>query len=282
MKRAPIPRADRSDITVLDRRTAITRVGPAGRVTDHDSVAEEEPLEVRLNGESFAVIMRTPGRDLDLAAGFLVAEGVVREPAHIATIRYCTADEDPDLRNVLDVTLSGVDPRRVLDERRRVAMTASCGLCGRTTIESLDVLGRPVDPDWTVAASIISTLPERLRAAQVGFDATGGLHAAGLFDGAGTLEELAEDVGRHNAVDKVIGRRFLRERFPIPDRLLFVSGRASFEIVQKAWLAGLACVCAVSAPSTLAVDLALSAGITLVGFVRGGSFNIYSHPERIT
>ncbi len=263
------------------RPVDLVRVMATGRETASDHVAVEEPLEVRLNGEPFAVIMRTPGADHDLAAGFLLAEEVVRGPEHVGTIRYCEAPDEPNLQNVLDVGIVGIDISGRLQERRRVTMTAACGLCGRTTIESLRSVGRPVDADWTLQATVVTRLPERLRAAQAGFDATGGLHAAGLFDRLGMLDGFAEDIGRHNAVDKVIGRRLLREQFPIRDRLLFVSGRASFEIVQKAWLAGIPCVAAVSAPTSLAADLAVEAGIILIGFVRGERFNIYSHAERV-
>ena len=263
------------------RPVDLVRVGPSGRATASDQVAVEEPLEVRLNGEPFAVVMRTPGADHPLAAGFLLAEEVIRGPEHIGSIKYCEDPDDPDFRNVLDVTVVGIDVADRLRERRRITMTSACGLCGRTTIESLRSVGQSIDAEWSVPASVVSMLPERLRDVQAGFEATGGLHAAGLFDHKGTLDGFAEDIGRHNAVDKVIGKRLLREQFPIRDRVLFVSGRASFEIVQKAWLAGIPCVAAVSAPSSLAVDLATEAGIALIGFVRGERFNVYAHAGRV-
>ena len=268
-------------MTETARPVRLTRVTEAGCIQDDDHVAAEEPLEIRLDGEPFAVAMRTPGDDHNLAAGFLLAEGVVTEPEQIVTIEYCAAADDPNRRNVIDVALDGVDVSALLAARRRVAVNASCGLCRRSTIESLRVLGRETDEFWTMAADVVSTLSDRLEVRQAGFAATGGLHAAGLFDSGGRLDGFAEDIGRHNAVDKVIGRRFLRERFPVRDRMLFVSGRVSFEIVQKAWLAGVPCVGAVSAPSSLAVELAAEARVTLVGFVRRGRFNIYTHAERI-
>jgi FdhD protein len=265
----------------LSRTARVTRIRGTSREEADDGTAVEEPLEVRLDGNPFAVVMRTPGDDHSLAAGFLLSEGVVTHADQILAIEYCMDPAEPRLRNVIDVALDGVDVSARLGERRRVAMSAACGLCGRSTIESLRVEGRAVDASWRIDAAVVSALPDRLLRRQEGFTHTGGLHAAGLFDAGGRLDGFAEDIGRHNAVDKVIGHRLLRERFPVADRMLFVSGRASFEIVQKAWLAGIPCVGAVSAPSSLAVDLAQEAGITLVGFVRDDRFNIYAHAERI-
>jgi FdhD protein len=169
----------------------------------------------------------------------------------------------------------------MLAGRRQVMTNSSCGLCGRSSIDSLRTEGPPIAAAWVVQRSVVSGLPDALRAGQRTFDATGGLHAAGLFSAAGRLDDLAEDVGRHNAVDKVVGRRLMREALPATDRVLFVSGRTSFEIVQKAFLAGIPVLVSVSAPSTLAIDLAEECGITLVGFVRGDNFNVYSHPDRV-
>jgi len=252
-----------------------------------DRVAVEEPLEVRVQGQPFAVIMRTPGADRELAAGFLFAERILRSADEIGTIAHCrdTTDGEAPLENVVNVTLAraldaGFD--RAMAERRNVVANASCGVCGRLTIESLRADLSPLLPGFTVPASLVSVLPERLRTAQAVFDATGGLHAAGLFDRDGTLVTSAEDVGRHNAVDKVVGRMLMREAVPLGEHTLFVSGRSSFEIVQKAWCAGIPIVASVSAPSSLAVALARDAGMTLVGFVRDGGFNIYTHSERIT
>lgn len=264
------------------REVTISRAGDPRTVTDY--VAVEEPMEVRVNGASFAVIMRTPGADRDLAAGFLLAEDVVRTADEIGAIEYCAEVDDEGRGNTINVTVLGAAMARLevrLGDRRQVMMTASCGLCGRRTIESLQARVSAVSGQWTVPASVIASLPGRLRAAQAVFESTGGLHAAGLFDRSGALLLSAEDVGRHNAVDKIVGRMLLAGEHPLDDRLLLVSGRTSFELVQKALLAGVPLIAAVSAPSSLAIDLATEAGITLCGFVRGATFNIYSHPHRI-
>jgi len=228
--------------------------------------------------------MRTPGADRELAAGFLFSERVIADAAALGTISYCTdpAAEHPE--NVVDVALVGgslATVERMLAERRQVTTNSSCGLCGRQTIDSLQTQGDPLQATWSISRDVLCALPDRLRAGQRTFDATGGLHAAGLFTTDGHLEDLAEDVGRHNAVDKVIGRMLMREALPLSDRVLFVSGRTSFELVQKAFLAGIPMLVSVSAPSTLAIDLAVETGMTLVGFVRGDHFNIYAHPERV-
>lgn len=265
------------------RRVSVFRYGRGSR-SGSDAAATEEPLEVRLHGKPFAVIMRTPGADRELAAGFLFSEGVISSAADIGAVEHCKHPDHPHVHNIVDVYLMGaaaVSIDRHLDERRRVLTTSSCGLCGRATIESLRVRASPLPIDWTIRGDTIVTLPGRLRATQAVFDETGGLHAAGLFDLDGACEQAAEDVGRHNAVDKVVGAMLLEERLPLSRRALVVSGRASYEIVQKAWLAGAGVVCAVSAPSSLAIELAEDAGITLLGFVRDGGFNIYTHSERI-
>jgi len=241
-------------------------------------------MEVRVNGVSFAVIMRTPGADRDLAAGFLLAEDVIRSADEIGTIEHCQDVEDEGRGNTINVTVTGEAAERLdarLGERRQVTMTSACGMCGRRTIESLQSRVAAVRGDWTVSADIIATLPNRLRASQAVFESTGGLHAAGLFDRSGTLQMSAEDVGRHNAVDKIAGRTLLEGKHPLDTSILLVSGRTSFELVQKALLAGVPVIAAVSAPSSLAVDLAKQSNITLCGFVRGPRFNIYSHPHRI-
>src|SRR5262245_49479986 len=257
----------------------VVRVRGSERAPARDRAAVEEPLEIRLHGRPFSVIMRTPGADRELAAGFLLAERVIRGSDDLGTIAHCT---DRDATNVIDVTLA--DPSRldaILDGRRRVVTTASCGLCGRLTIDSLAADAAPLTADWTIGPSMLATLPDRLRTAQRVFDETGGLHAAGLFNRTGTLVDVAEDVGRHSAVDKVIGRALLRDALPLADHLLFVSGRTSFEIIQKALFAGIPMVASVSAPSSLAIDLAREMGITLAGFVRGDGFNLYTGAERI-
>jgi len=285
------------------RPVAVVRVRGAARDAGRDQAATEEPLEIRLHERSFAVVMRTPGADRELAAGFLLSEGVIRGADDLGTIAYCTdasdrranaARDDEDraagaiaratAQNVVNVTLAGGSAARldqVMADRRQVTATASCGVCGRRTIESLAAHAAPIRASWTILASTITALPARLRTGQVVFDDTGGLHAAGLFTRGGALVDVAEDVGRHNAVDKIVGRRLMREELPLADYLLFVSGRTSFEIVQKAIYAGIPIVAAVSAPSTLAIELAEACGVTLVGFVRGDAFNIYTHPERV-
>ena len=262
----------------------ITRVHGGRRTSEEDRAAIEEPLEVRLHDRPFAVIMRTPGADRELTAGFLLAERVLTTADDLGTIEHCTDPSAEHPENVVNVTLvNGAADHldALLAERRQVITNSSCGLCGRLTIDSLRADLPPLPRVWTIPASTLLQLPETLRRSQTLFDATGGLHAAGLFTISGGLESLAEDVGRHNAVDKVVGRMLIREALPLSDRLLFVSGRASFEIVQKAFLAGIPLVGSVSAPSSLAIDLANDAGVTLVGFVRGETFNIYTHGERI-
>jgi FdhD protein len=283
----------------------IVRVRGGQRRPDVDQAAAEEPLEVRLHNRPFAVIMRTPGADRELAAGFLLAEQVIRGAEDLGTIEYCRERATPDTvgaelvsalegrrqapplqhaGNIINVTLAGDAAGRLealLANRRQVSMNASCGMCGRQTIESLRADKPALSVDGCIRVDAIAALPDCLRAAQATFDVTGGLHAAGLFAFDGTLETMAEDIGRHNAVDKVIGRMLIMDALPLDGRLLFVSGRTSFEIVQKAFLAGIPVVASVSAPSSLAIDLAREVGVTLAGFVRGDSFNLYSHAERV-
>ncbi len=243
-----------------------------------DRVAVEEPLEVRIEGEPFSVIMRTPGADEDLVAGFLFHEGVIRNADDVRLVEVCEAP------NTINVRLSRGRSDSLSDllaQRRQVATNSSCGLCGRRSLESLTVKMIPLTARWSIERDVIIALPAGLRTVQRTFGETGGLHAAGLFDPDGRLELSAEDVGRHNAVDKLIGRMVMQRRLPLERSLLFVSGRSSFEIVQKAYLGGVPLVAAVSAPSSLAVDLARTAGMTLLGFVRDARFNIYTHPERV-
>ena len=276
MSNSPPPAAPGIREVVVSRNDAADR---------RDLVAVEEPMEVRVNGASFAVIMRTPGADRDLAAGFLLAEDVIRTADEIGTIEYCQDVTDEGRDNTINVTVTGDAATRLterLGERRQVTMTASCGLCGRRTIESLQARVATVDGDWNVTADLIASLPDRLRQAQAVFESTGGLHAAGLFDRSGALQLSAEDVGRHNAVDKIVGRTLLAGKHPLRESILLLSGRTSFELVQKALLAGIPLIASVSAPSSLAIELAQQAGITLCGFVRGPQFNIYSHRRRVT
>jgi FdhD protein len=265
------------------RLVDVIRVAREGdRITD--AAVVEEPLEVRLHGKPFAVIMRTPGDDRTLAAGFLLSEGVVRSADEIGAVEHCRHPDHPEHHNIVDVYLLGRAAESLtnaLEERRNVLTNSSCGVCGRVTIESLRARTVPLEPTWTMEAGVAARLPDLLREHQVVFEGTGGLHAAGLFTNSGQCAATAEDVGRHNAVDKVIGMMLLEDKLPLDGYSLAVSGRASFEIVQKAWIAGVGLVCAVSAPSTLAIDLARTAGITLLGFARAGGFNIYSHPQRI-
>jgi len=266
------------------RTVSTLRLRDGARDQADDRVAVEEPLEVRVNGSPFAVIMRTPGQDLPLAAGFLLAEDVVRRGDEIGAIEQCDDVDAEAYGNVLNVTVTGDAAARVaarLGERRQIITTAACGLCGRRTIESLRTRVASVGGDWTVPAAVVLSLPEALRAAQTAFALTGGIHAAALCDLAGEVRLAAEDVGRHNALDKVVGRALLDGRLPLDDRLLVVSGRSSYELVQKALLAGVPLVAGVSAPSSLAIELAEASGITLCGFVRGRSMNVYTHPRRI-
>jgi FdhD protein len=266
------------------RRVEITRVSDGGWSSAVDRAATEEPLEIRLHDRPFAVVMRTPGADRELAAGFLLSERVLRSADDLGTIAHCTDPGADHPENIVNVTLTdpaaaGLD--KLFEARRNVTTSAACGMCGRVTIESLRVEGARLDSDWSISSSTVVTIPDRLRESQAVFDQTGGLHGAGLFTREAELEVIAEDVGRHNAVDKVVGRLLMQDRLPLSDRLLFVSGRTSFEIVQKAFLAGIPIVAAVSAPSTLAIDLAEECGVTLIGFLRGPSFNIYAGSGRI-
>jgi FdhD protein len=262
----------------------VLRVGAGAPQPARDVAAAEEPLEIHLGGAPFVVIMRTPGADRELAAGFLRSEQIIQSAADIATLRHCTQDEAREYQNVLTVWLKGAAAERVaalLANRRPVAATSACGVCGRRSIDDLLSNLSVIDAQWQVTRATIAALPGRLRASQRAFDETGGLHAAGLFDREGRLIASAEDVGRHNAVDKVIGQQVLADRMPLGDDLLFVSGRTSFEIVQKAVVAGIPLVAAVSAPSTLAIELARAANVTLLGFVRGDTFNVYAGADRI-
>ena len=266
------------------RSVPLVRIG-AERQRDHDEVAVEEPMEVRVNGAPFAVIMRTPGADRELAAGFLLAEDVIRSSDELFTIEECEDTTEEGRGNTLNVTVGGAALERLstrLGERRQVTMTSSCGLCGRRTIETLQTRAATVDGNWSISAAILRELPARLRDAQRVFETTGGLHAAGLFDRDGTLRHVAEDVGRHNAVDKIIGRHVLQDALPLSNSILVVSGRTSFELIQKSLLAGVPLIAAVSAPSSLAIELAEASGITLCGFVRGDRFNVYAHDHRIS
>ncbi|BCJ43558.1 sulfurtransferase FdhD [Actinoplanes ianthinogenes] len=249
-----------------------------------DELAAEEPLEIRLRKQALAVTMRTPGHDIDLVIGFLLAEGVIGGAEDVVTAQLCAGTDTPNTYNVVDVVLGEHVPPPVTDPSRNFYTTSSCGVCGKASIDAVrtrsrfDVSGDPL----RIAAGALAELPDRLRAAQRTFDRTGGLHAAGLFTAGGELLVLREDVGRHNAVDKVLGWAVREGRLPLAGHVLMVSGRASFELTQKAWMAGLPMLAAVSAPSTLAVELAEEAGMTLVGFLRGETMNVYAGVDRVT
>jgi len=280
----------------------VKRPGPTTRATvwkvrgerasdETDVLAAEEPMEIRVEtgttGErattSLSVTMRTPGHDFELAAGFLLTEGIVAYKRDIVRIEYCT---DPGIVQEYNIVSAALRPEvafRADRLSRHFYMTSSCGVCGKTSLEAVRVAARHpirsgvprIDPD------AVRSIPERLREEQALFSETGGLHAAGLFDARGNLQSVREDVGRHNAVDKVIGEAFLADRVPLSDHILAVSGRSSFEIMQKAAVAGIPIVVAVGAPSSLAVTLADEFGMTLVGFARGERFNVYAGRERI-
>jgi len=249
-----------------------------------DKVVTEEPMEIRLHGpgqepSALAVTMRTPGNDFELAVGFCRTEGLLRSPAELDTVAYCLAGAGEQEYNIVTVKLRhAVD---LVGHQRTFAANASCGLCGKTTLDDVAQHCEPVRPGPIVARSVVTSLSDRLRAAQTVFDATGGLHAAARFTTDGELVALREDVGRHNALDKLVGHALLEGKLPLADDVLMLSGRVSFEIVQKAAMAGIPVLCAVSAPSSLAIDAARRFGQTLVGFVRGETANVYTHPERL-
>lgn len=269
------------------RRVEVTRVAGQTVTRTTDVAAAEEPLDVRLHGRSFAVIMRTPGDDRALAAGFLLSERIIRSFDDVGAIEHCRHPDQTKAHHVVDVYLVGGAASRVpamLEQRRQVIANSSCGVCGRSTIDELLGELKPIDLDPAkpaVPLTVIRALPDRLRERQSTFDETGGLHAAALCDAAGEILAVAEDVGRHNAVDKVVGRLLIAPPAPLEPAVLIVSGRVSFEIVQKAWIAGIPVVAAISAPTSLAVDLARAAGVTLVGFLRPGGLNIYSGADRL-
>ncbi|MGW5917706.1 formate dehydrogenase accessory sulfurtransferase FdhD [Nocardia fluminea] len=263
-------------------RRKTTRLSPAGRIQRPDTLAVEEPLEIRVDGRSLTVTMRTPGNDIDLVHGFLFGEGIIASAEDLVTARYCagTDNEGHNTYNVLDLRLRTPVPIHT----RNFLTTGACGLCGKTALDEVRTHSRFPIPHDAVSISIdtLTDLPKQLRAGQKLFDATGGLHAAGLFTTDGTLLALREDIGRHNAVDKVIGWAVRENRVPAHDLVLVVSSRASFELAQKAVMAGIPILAAVSAPSALAVDLAAESDLTLIGFLRAESMNIYTGEHRVT
>jgi FdhD protein len=263
-------------------RMAIQKVRPSGsRVEANDLVATEEPLEIRVDGRSLAVLMRTPGHDRALAAGFLCSEGMVGSPDAIIDITRCESRAEVTDPNVINAML---DPEVEFDWnrlKRNTFASSSCGVCGKATIESIRLQFPAILTEWSIEHEVVSRLPGTLRKAQAVFDQTGGLHAAGLFDRSGRLTDLHEDVGRHNAVDKLLGTRFLQNDLPLNESILLLSGRISFEVMQKALSAGIPMVAAISAPTSLAISFARESGQTLIGFLRDNRMNLYAHPERI-
>jgi FdhD protein len=250
------------------RSTTIVRINRHGETREADAVAVEEPLEIRVGGRSVAVVMRTPGQDRELAAGFLVTEGLLRLRDAVLDMVYCGRTGESPEENVLDVVLA--PSAKVNFERltRHVFTSSSCGICSKASIEAIRQQFAPIAQPISPTREVLAALPERARVAQPTFSATGGLHASALFDVAGNLLVAREDVGRHNALDKVIGHAFWSETLPLTDRILFVSGRVSFEIMQKALAGGIPCVAAISAPTSAAVEFARESGQTLVGFLR--------------
>jgi FdhD protein len=276
-----------ADASPLRRNTTSARIVSVNRSVASeraDRLATEEPMEIRAGGpgqeaEPVAVTMRTPGGDFELAAGFLLTEGLVK-PGEVEKVSYCELPPEEQQYNVVTVRLTR--PFDAASLKRNFYATSSCGICGKAALDDVEVHCAPVAPGPVVTAETIGSLPDKLREKQRVFEQTGGLHAAALFSPEGGLLSLREDVGRHNAVDKLVGEALLAVQLPLSERILQVSGRVSFEIVQKAAVAGVPIVAAVSAPSSLAVEAAERFGMTVVGFVRDGRLNVYSHPERVT
>lgn len=243
-----------------------------------DELAEEEPLEIRVRGRALSVTMRTPGHDNELAMGFLLTEGIVRAPTDVLGIEHCERNEKG---NVVNVVLAPLVPLDFEQLTRHVFASSSCGLCGKASIDAIRTKFPAVESSLAIDPEVLAQLPQTMRAAQSTFDRTGGLHAAALFDASGRLIVLREDVGRHNAVDKVLGYCMINGHFPADRHVLLVSGRSSFEIMQKALAGRVPVVAAVSAPSSLAASFARESGQTLIGFLRGKRMNIYANPQRI-
>ncbi|HTW66946.1 MAG TPA: formate dehydrogenase accessory sulfurtransferase FdhD [Bryobacteraceae bacterium] len=264
----------------------VQKISADSAASFQDLLAVEEPLEIRLGAKPVSITMRTPGNDFELAAGFLFTEGILHDAAEIREIRWLEPANNGNPRQLGNSVTVELHPGVEVDLdrlERHFYTTSSCGVCGKASIEALQTQGCPVLPrdGPRIAAAAIHRLPETLRREQAVFERTGGLHAAALFDPAGNLQQLREDIGRHNAVDKIIGAEMLAGRTPLSDRLLFVSSRASFELVQKALMAGIPILAAVGAPSSLAVETAQRFNMTLLGFVRDSRFNIYSGASRI-
>jgi FdhD protein len=262
----------------VNQRVFILRYRDGAAEDSSDELSVEQPLEIRVRNRAVSVTMRTPGHDEELAAGFLLTEGLIRSRGDLVEVRPCAFDREGNTINVTPAPSVAIDLEKLT---RHVFASSSCGLCGKATIDAVHARFEPVESDVTVDASVVLGLPEKLREAQATFDRTGGLHGAGIFTAAGGLVVAREDVGRHNAVDKVLGYGFLNNLLPFDRHILLVSGRASFEIVQKALAARVPIVAAVSAPSSLAVEFAVESGMTLVGFLREGRMNVYSEPSRM-
>ncbi|BBY92744.1 sulfurtransferase FdhD [Mycobacterium gallinarum] len=267
-------------------RRRVHHVTAGDTIARPDTLVVEEPLEIRIDGKPLTVTMRTPGSDIELAQGFLLTEGIIANRDDVLTVRYCkgAGPDQVNTYNVLDVTLAPEVPPPDVDMTRNFYATSSCGVCGKASLDAVRTISKhgPGDDPTTVTAETLSDLPDRLRDEQKVFASTGGLHGAALFDVDGTTLVVREDIGRHNAVDKVIGWALENDRIPLSATVLLVSGRASFELTQKAVMAGIPVLAAVSAPSSLAVDLASQSGLTLVAFLRGDSMNVYTRPDRVT
>jgi len=246
-----------------------------------DALAAEEPLEIRVEGNSIAVVMRTPGHDRELAAGFLLSEGIIKSAKQVFEITTCMAKDDPGRGNAVDVALSQPSSFDVSKFSRHVVTTSSCGICGSVSIETVLHRQARIKETWKIEAETLLKLPAKLLRRQETFHSTGGLHACALFDCQGRYIAHREDIGRHNALDKLIGWALLAKKTPLRKHVVLLSGRASFEMMQKAHAAGIAVVAAISAPSSLAVEFARASGQTLAGFVRGSSMNLYAGAQRI-
>lgn len=264
------------------RSFEIVRLGAGGPAAQLDSVATEEPLEIRVEGHSIAVVMRTPGHDRELAAGFLLTEGIAKSAKDIFDIAACVPPGEAGKGNVVDVALANPGSFDFAKLSRHVFTSSSCGICSKTSIDAVLRRRKPLVDEFCVNAALLKRLPARLARAQETFKRTGGLHACALFDRVGALVAVREDVGRHNALDKLIGLALLGKRTPLQEHIVLLSGRASFEMMQKAWVAGIAVVAAIGAPSSLAVEFARESGQTLVGFLRGRSMNVYAGESRIS
>ncbi|MEO8206429.1 MAG: formate dehydrogenase accessory sulfurtransferase FdhD [Chthoniobacterales bacterium] len=267
----------------LSSDVVITRIEGKSVDSDcRDRVAIEEPLEIRVEGKSIAVVMRTPGHDRELTAGFLLSEGLIAERSDVFEISECPSVQMEEAKgNIMDVLLKNPNPEKIASLTRHVFTSSSCGICGKATIESVMEKHPHASVDVAIGRDVLFSLPDKLAEKQKTFQETGGLHASALFDLSGNLLALREDVGRHNALDKVIGHALLENKMPLSETILLVSGRVSFEIVQKALVAGIPCIAAISAPTSLAIKLAQSSERILIGFLRGSRMNIYSGEKSV-